>query len=314
MRGKVVITDYLHQAMADGLQEMGFDVDVKPEISQQELLDCVPIYIGMVVATRIKVNKELLNRAANMKFIARAGSGMENIDVACAKTKGIISMNSPEGNCNAVGEHALGMLLALNNNLLHADSEVRRGHWHRETNRGVELSGKTVGLIGYGHTGKAFAKKLSGFESRVLAFDKYLSNFSDEHVEEVTMGQLCEQVDVLSLHVPLTDETKYLINNQFINRLKRKPILVNTSRGKIVETSSILSALQNGSLSGFCADVLENENPSKWNEMENQLFNQLFKFEQVIFSPHVAGWTHQSKLRIATVLLQKIRLAMPTVN
>ena len=311
---KVLITDYLHGSFEAGLEQMGFEVCCEPETSLAEVADSIANYTGLIVATRIKVNTEMIDCAEKLQFIGRAGSGMEFIDVDYARSKGIAVFNSPEGNCDAVAEHAMGMILSFNNHLFRTNRQVREGKWQREENRGTELKGKTLGIIGYGNTGQALARKLVGFDLNVIAFDKYKSGFSSESVAEVEMDTIYRYADVVSLHVPLTDETLHLCNAAFFNSFEKAILLVNTARGKVVDADAALSALKNGKLRGLCLDVLENEDLASMAAVEEKAFKELAGHENVVFSPHVAGWTYESKERIATVLLQKIQSAKKSVN
>jgi len=263
------------------------------------------------VRSRLKLDADFLKHAVNLKFIARAGAGMENIDVKAAEAKGIICMNAPEGNRNAVAEHALGMLLALMNNLVAADKEVREGNWYREENRGVELDGKTIGIVGFGNTGSAFAKKLSGFTSTILAFDPYTSVNTAifPHVKQTQMEALYSECDILSLHVPLTELTTYMVNDNYLSNFSKPIYLINTSRGKVVTTSSIVKGLEHGKIKGAALDVLEFESLSFESLSREQLpdsFRKLLSYKNVLLSPHIAGWTIESHRKISEVLAEKI--------
>jgi D-3-phosphoglycerate dehydrogenase len=261
------------------------------------------------------MNRQLIDKATNLKFIGRVGAGMESIDVAYAESKGIKCFNSPEGNRDAVGEHALGMLIAVMNNFLHADKQVRNGEWKREENRGVEIKGKTIGIIGYGNMGSAFAKKLKGFEANVIAYDKYKFNYSDEFVKEVSLEEIFENSDILSLHVPLTDETHYMLNASFINKFKKKFWLINTSRGAVVNTNDLVAALKSGKVKGAALDVIEYEETSFETLSGKDLpdaWKYLISSDKVILTPHIAGWTVESKIKLAKVLAEKIIAYMKT--
>jgi D-3-phosphoglycerate dehydrogenase len=252
----------------------------------------------------------MLSRAYELQFIGRAGSGMENIDVAYATSKGIACVNSPEGNRDAVGEHAMGMLLALLHHLKQADLEVREGIWRREANRGTELKGKTVGIIGYGNTGSAFARKLSGFEAHILAYDKYKANFGNDYVKEVALEAIFRKSDVVSLHIPLTEETRYWADRTFFASFEKPVTFINTSRGKVVRTKDLVAALQEGQLKGACLDVFEEENLTFEEMAKFAWMRELSNMTNVILSPHIAGWTHESKQRIADILLEKVKLVI----
>jgi D-3-phosphoglycerate dehydrogenase / 2-oxoglutarate reductase len=306
---KVLITDDCHFLLIENLEKRGFRVDFEPEITPEMTLERIKNYDGLIINSKILVNEAFLAAAPRLKFIGRLGSGMEIVDRAAAAKYGVAVHSSPEGNRNAVAEHALGMLLMLFNNLGRADREVRQKIWHREKNRGREIAGKTLGIIGYGHNGRQFAKKISGLEMPVLAFDKFLpSGFAaDENwVEEVSFEAILERSDIISLHVPLTEETRFLVDKKFFEKTKNGVILINLSRGKCVKTADLLDALNSEKCGGACLDVFENEKPATYSSEENEIFEQLFKKENVVFSPHVGGWTHESKRKMAEVLIEKI--------
>ena len=239
------------------------------------------------------------------------GSGLEIIDLDYASQKGIHVINTPTGNNNAVAEHAMGMLLALSNNLLRADSQVRQKIWNREQNRGWELRGKTIGIIGFGHTGSQFAKKMSSWELNIISYDKYRVQYGPEwdFVSKVTLEDILRESDVISLHLPLTDETRKLVNKDFINRCKDKVIIVNTSRGHVLDTADLVDALERGKVGGACLDVFENEKPHTYSQSEINTYNRLFSMDNVVLSPHIAGWTFESLEKIAQVMLEKIDLS-----
>ncbi|MBY0244742.1 MAG: 2-hydroxyacid dehydrogenase [Sphingobacteriaceae bacterium] len=304
MKGKILIIDDLHPEFKTAAESLGFIVDDRPQITRTETLSILHEYVGIAIRTKLKIDAELLEKAPNLKFIARAGAGLDNIDETIARQKGITLINAPEGNCDAVGEHALGLLLALMNNFKSANQEIKNGVWHREINRGYELKGKTVGIIGYGFMGKSFAKKLSGFDVKVIAYDKYKTNFSDAYATEVSMEEIVKQSDVLSLHIPLTRETKNLVNDEYLLHFKKPIFFINTARGEIVETNAILKALKNGKILGAGLDVLETE---KFPELANSpWFDELTSSSKIILTPHVAGWTFESYQKISTVLAKKL--------
>ncbi len=307
MKKRVIITDYLHPYLAEQLVKMDFDVHIREDISNEELYNIISDYDGLVLSTKILVTSKLIDKAVRLKFIARAGSGLDTIDTAYAKSKQIEVLSAPEANANAVAEHALGMLLALLNNLTKADREVREGKWKREENRGYELDGKTIGIIGYGNNGSAFAKKLRGFDVRILAYDKYKSGFGDEHVEEVQLSAIQASAEIISFHVPLTTETTFYFNTDFVNQFKSPIWLMNTSRGKIVNTADLLTALNQGRVLGAALDVLENENLNALSPDQKHHFEQLIISPNTILSPHIAGWSFESYFRISKILAEKIR-------
>lgn len=306
---KILILDPNHPVLEERLSDAGFQCDYFPELSLEHCEKMITNYSGIIVRSRFHLNRALLSKAQHLSFIGRVGAGMEGIDVAYAEAHGIRCFNAPEGNRNAVGEHALGMLLALMNKLLIVDKEVRKGIWIREENRGYELEGKTVGIIGYGNTGGAFAKKLSGFDCKVLAYDKYRKDFSDDHVTAVDMDEIFDQADILSLHVPLTDETKYLINASYLNKFRKEIWLINTSRGRVVKTDALVDALNTGKVRGAALDVIEYESLSFESLDDKNMpapFRAIAVSDMVVLSPHIAGWTHESKLKLANVIADKI--------
>ncbi len=306
---KVLFIDSTQPILKDRLEKAGFDCDYLPDLPVDAIMKIINKYEGIIIRSRIKLDKEILDRAVNLKFIGRVGAGMENIDVVYAESKGIKCYNSPEGNRDAVGEHALGMLLALFNNLCIANMEVRRGIWQREANRGLEIKGKTIGIIGYGNMGSAFAQRLKGFEAKVIAFDKYKRGFGNDYVSEVQLENIFKETDVLSLHVPLTIETKFMVNSDFLGKFKKSIYLINTARGKVLKTRDLVNALKNGKVLGAALDVLEYEQSSFeeiHQEKSNSDFNYLSQSNKVVLSPHIAGWTHESNIKLATFLTDKI--------
>lgn len=303
---KILITDLADTLLADGLTKAGYHCDYRPEISYQEVLDIIHDYVGVVINSKILVNKDFLARARNLRFVARLGSGLEIIDLPAAAAAGVAVHSSPAGNCDAVAEQAMAMLLALLVNLRRADAQVRRFDWQREANRGQELMSKTVAIIGFGHTGAAFAKRLSGFGCKILAYDKYKQNYAPDYVQESTMEEIFAAADVLSFHLPLTEETRYLADNQYLSQFKNNIILVNTARGQIIKTEVLVANLQSGKISAAALDVFENEKPNTFSPEEKALFAQLYEMQNVILSPHIAGWTQESKKRLAQILLAKI--------
>lgn len=308
MKKKVIITDFLHPCLAQQLEAMQFDVHVQPEITNSELFEVIGDYEGLVLSTKIIVTPKLIDRASKLKFIARAGSGLDTIDVAYAQSKNIHVLSSPEANANAVAEHALGMLLALMNQILKSDNEIRKGIWQREENRGYELDGKTVGIIGFGNNGSAFAKKLGGFDVDILVYDKYKSGFGSGRIIESTLTQLQENCDVISFHVPYTEETHFYFNQRFIEACKKTVWLINTSRGKIVNTADLIAAIKNEKLKGAALDVFEYENFNQLPPDYKLLLDALRTMQNVILTPHVAGWTHESYFKISKILAEKIAM------
>lgn len=305
---QVLITDDCHPLLTDGLIRRGYTCHYRPEITLDETLRIIHPYEGLIINSKIIVDRIFLDKAENLRFVGRLGSGMEIVDREYAATKGVAVLSSPEGNRNAVAEQALGMLLALANNLIRADREVRQNVWRREANRGFELSGKTVGIIGFGHTGSQFARKLAGMDMQVLAYDKYKTRYAGDlpWVRETSPDELIQQADIISLHLPLTEETKHIVDKTFIERCKPGVILLNTARGSCVKTADLVDALESGRVGGACLDVFENEKPATYSEAERRLYARLHQLDNVVLSPHIAGWTHESKRRLAEVLLEKI--------
>ncbi len=306
---KILHLDKNHPLLLEKLSEAGFINDENYKASKPEVEEIISNYEGIVIRSRFNIDKQFLDAAKNLKFIARVGAGLESIDTEYAEKLGIKLIAAPEGNRNAVGEHALGMLLSLFNNLNKADSEVKNGLWNREANRGIELDGKTVGIIGYGNMGKAFAKKLRGFDCEVLCFD-IKENVGDENAKQVSLQKLQQNADVLSLHTPWTPLTDKMINSEFINSFSKPFWLINTARGKSVVTADLVSALKAGKILGAGLDVLEFEKLSfetlfDSDNLPNSL-KELFAMDNVILSPHIAGWTVESKEKLATVIAEKI--------
>lgn len=307
MTKKVLIIDDVHQILTNGLAEIGFEVNYLPKATRNDLLQLIPQAIGLIVRTKTQIDAEIISKAENLKFIGRAGAGLDNIDEEAASAAGINVFNAGEANADAVGEHTLAMLLSLFTKLNKADKEVREGVWDREGNRGIELSGKTVGIIGYGNTGKAVAKKLSGFNVQVLAYDKYLKNYSDQFAQEASMEEISQVADVLTLHVPLTSETRQMVNANFIRSFAKPIYLLNLCRGEVVKTIDLIGLLEEGKVKGAALDVLENEKLNTMNDKELTWFNYIANSDRTVLSPHVAGWTKESYEKISSVLLKKIK-------
>jgi D-3-phosphoglycerate dehydrogenase len=306
---KIIFLDTVHPILEERLIAANHQCIHLTDSDFESTKKLISVADGIVVRSRFPMDANLLDAAPNLKFIARSGAGMENIDLDYCAKRNIQLFNAPEGNRNAVGEHALGMLLALMNNIFTADAEVRAGKWDRAGNRGIELDGKTVGIIGYGNNGEAFAKKLRGFDVQILAHDKYKSNFGNEFVEESTLEELYANADVISFHIPQNEETLFWANDTFFESIKKPFFLLNLSRGKIVETKALLNAIENGKVLGAGLDVLEFEKASFENFFDGNMpeaFQQLLASKKVILSPHVGGWTNESYFKLSAVLADKI--------
>jgi D-3-phosphoglycerate dehydrogenase len=306
---KVLHLDTNHKLLINQLNDLGFTNHEDYTSSKKEVESKIHEYDGIVLRSRFTIDKQFLNAATNLKFIGRVGAGLENIDCDYAQEKGVYLISAPEGNRNAVGEHALGMLLSLFNKLNKADAEVRAGKWLREDNRGIELDGRTVGLIGYGNMGKAFAKKLRGFDVEVLCYD-IKPHVEDANAKQVSLSEFQEKVDVVSLHTPQTPLTLNMINEAFINQFKKPFWLINTARGKSVVTKDLVTALKSEKILGAGLDVLEYEKASFETLFSSKLpeaFQYLIESDRVLLSPHVAGWTVESKEKLAQTIVDKIK-------
>ena len=303
---KILLLDSNHPLITEQLLAKGFILEEDFSSSYDEVLQKINQYEGIIIRSRIPLDKNFLENAKNLKFIARVGAGMENIDLEVAKSLGISLINSPEGNRDSVAEHVVGMLLILMNRLFIASEEVKKGIWKREENRGDELLGKTFGIIGYGNMGKATAKRLSGFGVKVI-FHDILPNLEDEFAKQVSLEELQQEADILSLHIPLDASTKYLVDEEFISKMKKKFYFINTARGKNLKTSALVNAIKEEKILGAALDVLEYEKSSFENiEEKNEDLDFLLQSEKVIVTPHIAGWTHQSKEKLAQFIVDKI--------
>jgi len=306
MNKACLIADQMHESILPLLEDIGVKADYKPNITREEMLACIGNYEILLIRSKTAVDREMADAATRLELIGRAGAGLDKIDVAYVESKGVEIVNAPEGNRDALAEHAVGMLLSMLNHLITADAEVRDWIWQREANRGMELSDKTVGIIGYGNMGQAFVQRLRAFDCRVLVYDKYKKGFGTKKVEEVSLEKLFDKTDILSLHVPLTEETRGWINEDFIRKFRKNIYLVNTARGEVLPIKSLLNLLDDGKVIGAALDVLEKEKFDKLTPELKTTFEDLFTRKNVVLSPHVGGWTFASYKRINEVLVGKI--------
>lgn len=304
---RCLIVDKMHASIVPLLNDIGYEADYLPDITRNEVLERIGEYQGLIIRSKLQIDQELIDCAASLQFVGRAGAGLDQLDGPALRARNIHILNAPEGNRDALGEHALGMLLNLLNHISRANQQVRQGIWDREGNRGVELMGKTVGIIGYGNMGQAFALRLSGFGVKVLAYDKYRKNYSDQYAQQATMDQVFEQANILSFHVPLTKETQFLVDEPYLTRFSNPIFLINTARGKIVSLNTLVSALASGKILGAALDVLENEKLAQLTPNQRAAFDQFCQSDRVLFTPHVAGWTFESYEKINQTLIKKIK-------
>ena len=303
---KVLHLDENHEILENGLAKIGFKNVFDFKSNKKEITKKIEKFHGLVIRSRIPIDEDIIDHAKNLKFIARVGSGTENIDIEYAKKRGITILSAGEGNANAVGEHTLSLILSLFNNIIKANNEINNNVWQREENGGIELENKTVGIIGYGKTGKNFAKKLAGFNVKVLCND-IIENIADDYAEQVSIDEIQSKCDIISLHTDLNKLSKHLVNTQFIDNCKKPFYLINTSRGQCVKTSDLILGIKTGKILGACLDVIENESSSFENFKQDSYLDFLKKSEKVILTPHVAGWTFESKLKLSQIILKKIK-------
>ncbi|UII32509.1 phosphoglycerate dehydrogenase [Fulvivirga ulvae] len=304
---KCLIVDYMYDNIEELLLAAGLEPDYQPTIARDGIMNIIHNYEGLIIRSKTRVDEALVTQAKQLKFVGRAGAGIDNLDEEALNRRNIKILNAPEGNRNALGEHCMGLLLGLLNNIVKSDREVRSGVWDREGNRGYELSGKTIALVGYGYMGTAFAEKLRGFGCEVLVFDKYKTDCTDDFVRQTSMGEIYERADIFSLHIPLTKETRGLVDFNYINKFRKKIFLINTARGEIVSLAGLCQAIESGKVIGAGLDVLENEKISNLTSSEQKMFEYLVNSNKTILTPHVAGWSYESYEKINNVLIDKIK-------
>ena len=305
---KVLVVDQMHKSIHEVLLSIGFECFYQPKITRKEIIQILPDYVGLIIRSKTAVDQELIHKAVNLRFVGRAGAGVDNIDVNLLAEKKIQLINTPEGNRDAVGEHGVGMLLNLLNKLRIGDKEVRSYRWDRESNRGHELKNKVVGIFGFGYMGSAFAEKLRGFDCEIIAFDKYKKDYTSHlnYVQEVNLINFKRMTEILSIHIPLTIETCNLFNYKFLSSFKNLKYIINMARGEVLSLKGLSKILFEGNLNGVALDVLENEKLNTLTSEEQNIYQNLFDHQQTLFSPHVAGWTFESYERINHVLAKKI--------
>jgi D-3-phosphoglycerate dehydrogenase / 2-oxoglutarate reductase len=304
---RCLVVDVMHESLFPMMKEIGWHADYQPSIARAQIKAIVGDYDGLIIRSKTFVNRDLLGEHPKVRFVGRAGAGLDNLDLEFLEEKGIHVLHASEGNRDAVGEYTVGALLSLMRNIPNGDSQIKSFSWEREANRGEEIMGKTIGIIGYGNMGQAVARRLAGFQCTVIAYDKYKRNFSDSFCKEVSMETMVEEADILSLHIPLTGETKGLVNKPYLMRFKKRIILVNTARGEIVSLSDLSHAMLEGNVRGAVLDVLENEKLDSLSSGQLEAFNSLRKMSNVIFTPHIAGWTFESHVKINVALVQKLK-------
>lgn len=306
MANNIIITAPAHPFLMEILKQKGYEVIYEPDITYDKLTEMINTASGLIVTTRLKIDASILDKAVQLKWIGRIGSGMELIDTHYAGLKNIQCESSPEGNCTTVGEHCLGLLLSLMNRIHHSYDEIKMGKWLRDSNRADELTGKKVGIIGFGNTGAAFAKLLSGFDVQILAHDIYKTNFDTAQIKQVSLQQIQQEADVISLHLPLTSLTRYYANDSFFESCQQSPYFLSTCRGGVTDTAALLKAIQNQLVRGAGLDVLENEQLATYSTQEQTLLQQLIASPNFILTPHIAGYSHEAYLKMAKILLEKL--------
>lgn len=309
MKKRILVTDKVHEILLRGLADSDFEVEYQPDMPYQDVKEQTKLYQGLIINSKVICDQDFLINNNHLDFIGRLGSGLDIIDLETAARLGIAVISSPEGNANAVAEHVMGMLLCLLNNIHLANAEVKEFIWNREPNRGVELEGKVLGIIGFGHTGSALARKLKNWDVRIITYDKYKTEIENKYpyVRQVSLSQLQNEADIISIHLPLTAETDHMIDDVFFKKCKTGIIFINSSRGKIVQSRALLNALVDKNVAGACIDVLENEKFDALSEEEKTIYRNIFNHKRTIITPHIAGWTSESLVKIAQYLLYKVR-------
>lgn len=307
MKPRILIADSMHESIIPMLESIGLQPDYQPKITRDEMLLCLKDYEGLIIRSKTEVDKEFLGCCQSLRFIARAGAGIDNIDVSYLEKKNILLFNAPEGNRDALGEHTLGLLLSLLHHIGISDREVRNKIWLREKNRGHELKGKTVGIFGYGYMGSAFAEKLVGLGPKIIGYDKYKQGYGNTIIKETTLDEFKEQTEILSIHVPLTDETRQLFDSKFFRQFQKLKVLLNTSRGEVIHQSNLIELLNEGFIERAGLDVLEIEKLDRLEGQKKEEFETLINMDQVLFTPHIGGWTYESYQRINEVIVEKIK-------
>lgn len=308
---RVLIVDEMHESIIPLLKDAGYDPVYLPMISRQGILEIIKDFGGLIIRSKTEVNKEILDAAPHLKFVARAGAGMDKVDQAYFESNGIVLINAPEGNRDALGEHTLGALLSLLHRITFSNDQIKQGIWDREANRGIELGGKVVGIYGVGYMGMSFARKLSGLGCQVVGYDKYKEDFSNDFIEQVSLADFKKHTEILSIHVPLKDDTQYLFDGDYLASFTSLKVVVNTARGEVLKTSDLIKMLRDGKLYGAVLDVLENEKLATYTNEEKELLKQLTDHPNVILTPHVGGWTYESYARINEVIVDKLKTSFP---
>jgi D-3-phosphoglycerate dehydrogenase / 2-oxoglutarate reductase len=307
---RVLIADDMHESIIPLLLEVGYESVYSPEISRSEILSIIHEFDGLIIRSKTEVDKEIIDASPRLKFVARAGAGMDKVDSDYLKSKNILAINAPEGNRDSLAEHTLGMLLSLMHKINSSFEQVKQGVWNRDANRGIEIKGKVVGIYGVGNMGMAFAEKLKGLDCEVIGYDKYDFDFSNEFIKAVDLDELMKRTEILSLHIPLNNDTRYLFDLPYFHKFEKLKVFINTARGEIVKTKDLISILEEGKIYGAGLDVLENEKPASYTKLEEEDFKRLISYPNVLITPHVGGWTHESYERISQVIVNKLKAAI----